>query len=125
MTAPKPVTAFAAVSPDNRIDYDAIGGSEETAKIAAAQWYEPEIPLQFTSVTILPTEQYEAMMALCAAANALLEETSGKKPLSSGPCGMTYEAQMRNSYYRISAWVVEEIREATDALAALKEQEHG
>lgn len=64
MTRPLPVTAYAAVSPDGRIDCDVMGRSEETARAVAHEWYEAEIPLSFIPVTIIPTEQYEWLLSL-------------------------------------------------------------
>lgn len=64
MTHPKPVTAYAAVSPDGRIDHDVIGLSEETCRSASYEWYEDGSPLTFIPVTIIPTEQYEWLLSL-------------------------------------------------------------
>lgn len=114
----KPVQAYAAVSPDGDIR---VG----TTNLKPWVPYDTKVGPQrvVIPVTILPTEQYEAMVALCTAADAVLEETAGRKALSSGPSGMTIEAQLRASHYRISAWAVEKVREAAAALAALKEQD--
>lgn len=58
---PKPVQAYAAVSPDGELDNCAVRSYPALASSVAAQWYGGKPKTK--AVTILPTKQYEAMVA--------------------------------------------------------------
>lgn len=106
---PKPVTAYAAVSPENIMSltcYEHAGENPLTI-FPHSKW--KEIP-----VTILPTEQYEAMVAALGA-----YRNAQRRMLEKWADG---DAQIKADLWR-DLHACELAADA--ALAALKEQDHG
>lgn len=97
--SPTPVTAYAVMSNRNRPDIDTIRSSESLARMVGSQWYVQ--PVNVVPVTILPTEQHEAMVAVVKAAKVVVAETESLEDANG---------------------LIRAICELEEALAVLKEQ---
>lgn len=109
MTRPLPVTAYAAVSPDdNAIVPEQITRNKGIAMVHAFL-RRPEQPRSVIPVTIIPTEQYEAMVASLGELVAAMRRYEGDV---AGDADQPTEHR-------------EMMERAEGILSALKEQGHG